>query len=134
MKRKQFVKGVEELSEEGTVQVFTQKGREKDPIIGVVGKLQFEVLQYRLEHEYGAKIELEPLGVSLARWVSRTDGGPAPTTNDLEEARVSVGALDVDGRSVALLRDEYELRRVTRDNTTWTFEATAPMRPIDAKS
>jgi peptide chain release factor 3 len=127
------VKGVEELSEEGTVQVFTQKGREKDPIIGVVGKLQFEVLQYRLEHEYGAKIELEPLGVSLARWVSRSEGGPAPSANELDDARVSIGAFDVDGRSVALLRDEYELRRVVRDNASWSFESTAPMRPLDAK-
>ncbi len=127
MKRKQFLKGVSELSEEGTVQVFTQKGREKDPIIGVVGKLQFEVLQYRLEHEYGAKISLEPLGVSLARWVARSDGEPTPSSNELEDARVSIGVLDVDGRAVALLRDEYELRRIVRDNASWTFEATAPM-------
>ena len=58
MRRKQLQKGIDQLAEEGTVQIFTEKGREKDPILGVVGRLQFEVLTYRLEHEYGAKADV----------------------------------------------------------------------------
>ena len=61
--------------------------------------------------------------------MARSDGGPPPTANELEETRVSVGVVDIDGRPVALLRDEYELRRVTRDKATWTFESTAPILP-----
>jgi peptide chain release factor 3 len=104
MKRKQMQKGVEELAEEGTMQLFLEPGREKDPILGVVGELQFEVLKYRLEHEYGAKVEMERLGFSHARWVT----GPA-TPEELRKARISLAVWDVDRRPVALLRDDWEL-------------------------
>jgi peptide chain release factor 3 len=124
MKRKQMQKGVEELAEEGTMQLFLEPGREKDPILGVVGELQFEVLKYRLEHEYGAKVEMERLGFSHARWVT----GPA-TPEELRKARISLGVWDVDRRPVALLRDDWELRRAAQDNPSWIFEATAPIRP-----
>ena len=73
MKRKQMQKGIEQLAEEGTVQLFLEPGREKDPILGVVGELQFEVLKYRLEHEYGAKVEMERLALRHARWVDGPD-------------------------------------------------------------
>lgn len=124
MKSKQFHKGISELSEEGTVQIFIEKGREKDPVIGVVGRLQFEVFTYRLENEYGAKVELEPLGVTLARWV---DGR---TPEDITAARITMGVRDQDGHAVALLRDEYELRRAVRDNPSWVFAETGPMGPV----
>jgi peptide chain release factor 3 len=123
MKRKQMQKGVEELAEEGTMQLFLEPGREKDPILGVVGELQFEVLKYRLEHEYGAKVELERLGYSYARWVE----GPS-TPQVLTRARIAMGVTDQDNRPVALLRDDWELRRAQQDNPSWKFSATAPIR------
>jgi peptide chain release factor 3 len=125
MKRKQMQKGVEELAEEGTMQLFIEPGREKDPILGVVGELQFEVLKYRLEHEYGAKVEVERLGFEYARWVIG-----AETPEELRKARISMGVWDVDRRPVALLRDDWELRRAAQDNPSWSFEATAPIRPV----
>jgi peptide chain release factor 3 len=124
MKRKQMQKGVEELAEEGTLQLFIEPGREKDPILGVVGELQFEVLKYRLEHEYGAKVEMERLDFSYARWV---DGPKTP--EELRKARIALGVWDVDQRPVALLRDDWELRRAAQDNPTWAWNATAPIRP-----
>ncbi len=124
MKRKQMQKGIEQLAEEGTLQLFFEPGREKDPIIGVVGELQFDVLRYRLEHEYGAKVEMQRLGFAHARWV---DG--AGTPEDLRKARISMAVWDVDKRPVALLRDDWELRRSQDDNPEWTFNATAPIRP-----
>ncbi|MGD8859692.1 MAG: peptide chain release factor 3 [Myxococcales bacterium] len=124
MKRKQMQKGVEQLAEEGTLQLFIEPGREKDPILGVVGELQFDVLAYRLEHEYGAKVAMERLGYSYARWV---DGAESP--EDLRKARISLGVWDVDERPVALLRDDWELRRSQQDNPDWVFNATAPIRP-----
>jgi peptide chain release factor 3 len=123
MKRKQLQKGIDQLAEEGTVQVFTEKGREKDPILGVVGRLQFEVLTYRLEHEYGAKAEIEMLPYSYARWV---DGVSQP--EELTAKRIPMAVLDIDGKPVALFRNDWELGVAVRDNTGWVFNETAPIR------
>ena len=125
MKRKQLQKGIEQLSEEGTIQLFSEPGREKDPILGVVGELQFDVLKFRLEHEYGAKVELERLGYSYARWV---DGPSSP--QEIMKARIALGVTDVDGKPVALLRDDWELRRAQSDNPSWKFNATAPIKGL----
>ncbi|HEY8431605.1 MAG TPA: EF-Tu/IF-2/RF-3 family GTPase, partial [Sandaracinaceae bacterium] len=122
MKRKQMQKGLSELAEEGTVQLFFEPGREKDPILGVVGQLQFEVLTYRLENEYGAKVALDRLGYSFARWVDEVR-----SPKELTDRRVPLGVTDVDGRPVALLRDRWELERIQRDNAQWTFRETAPI-------
>jgi peptide chain release factor 3 len=125
MKRKQLQKGVDQLAEEGTIQVFTQPGLEKDPILGVVGRLQFDVLLYRLQSEYGAKVELEPLGFTCARWVQGVE-----STKELEARRMPMAVLDVDQHPVVLFRDPWEVRRATADNPTWTLLDTAPMAPL----
>src|SRR5436853_523546 len=71
LKRKQFEKGLEQLSQEGAIQIFHARGGGmRDPIVGVVGALQLEVLQYRLLHEYGADLMMERLPYQVARWVS----------------------------------------------------------------
>src|SRR5439155_14389727 len=60
LKRKQLKKGMDQLSEEGAIQVFQRWGQgEKDPILGAVGALQFEVFSYRLAEEYGAEVILD---------------------------------------------------------------------------
>jgi peptide chain release factor 3 len=129
LKRKQLQKGVSQLAEEGTLQVFLEPGREKDPILGVVGELQFDVLRYRLEHEYGAPVELERLAYNYARWV---EGPESP--DELRKARIAMGVWDQDQRPVALLRDDWELRRAAQDNPKWTFHQTAPItsRAVEA--
>src|SRR2546421_7700960 len=71
LKRKQLEKGLLQLSQEGAIQIFSQRGQGlKDPILGAVGALQLEVLQYRLKHEYGAEIALDRLPYQVARWIS----------------------------------------------------------------
>nr|WP_320022610.1 peptide chain release factor 3 [uncultured Draconibacterium sp.] len=72
MKSKQLAKGVDQLMDEGVAQLFTSafNGRK---IIGTVGQLQFEVIQYRLEHEYGAKCRFEPLSMHKACWIECDD-------------------------------------------------------------
>jgi len=72
MKSKQLAKGIDQLMDEGVAQLFTLElnGRK---VIGTVGALQYEVIQYRLEHEYGAKCTYEPLSVSKACWVEPED-------------------------------------------------------------
>ena len=68
MKSKQLEKGVKQLSDEGVAQLFTHKlGNRK--IIGTVGQLQFEVIQYRLKHEYGATADFKPLNYYKACWI-----------------------------------------------------------------
>lgn len=123
MKRKQLQKGIQELAEEGTVQLFYEPGREKDPICGVVGQLQFDILEYRLHHEYGAKVKMDRLGFSYARWVD----GPR-TPEELVKARIAMGVRDQDDRVVALMRDEWEVRRAESNNPEWVFHETAPIR------
>ncbi|POR04114.1 peptide chain release factor 3 [Alkalispirochaeta sphaeroplastigenens] len=71
MRSKQFHKGISQLTEEGVAQMFTQ-GKNK-LIVGTVGELQYEVISYRLEHEYGAACRFEPLPYSRARWVTSPD-------------------------------------------------------------
>jgi len=122
MKRKQLQKGIEQLAEEGTVQLFSEPGREKDPICGVVGQLQFDVLAFRLEHEYGAPIDLDRLPFFHARWVEGAAGPEA-----LLKARIPMAVLDQDGLLVALFRDEWEVHRAVRDHADWVFNETAPL-------
>ena len=104
------------------MQLFFEPGREKDPVCGVVGELQFDVLAYRLEHEYGARVAMDRLGYSFARWVLE-----AESPKELKAARVPLAVTDVDGQPVALLRDRWELGRMERDNPNWTFRETAPI-------
>lgn len=68
MKSKQLAKGIDQLMDEGVAQLFTSQfnGRK---IVGTVGQLQFEVIQFRLEHEYGAKCRFEPLQMFKACWI-----------------------------------------------------------------
>jgi len=69
MKYKQLAKGIDQLMDEGVAQLFTMKTNNRK-VIGTVGALQFEVIQYRLEHEYGAKCRYEPINVHKAVWVT----------------------------------------------------------------
>ncbi|MDR2044920.1 MAG: peptide chain release factor 3 [Clostridium sp.] len=74
MKRKQFVKGVEQLAQEGAIQIFQEfhTGME-EIIVGVVGVLQFDVLKYRLEKEYHVEIRMESLPYEHIRWIENKD-------------------------------------------------------------
>ena len=75
MKRKQFVKGVTQIAQEGAIQVFKENhvGME-EIIVGVVGVLQFEVLEYRLKNEYNVDIKMDRLAFRYVRWVESYDG------------------------------------------------------------
>ena len=88
MKSKQLQKGVEQLMDEGVAQLFTNQfnGRR---IIGTVGQLQFEVIQYRLLHEYGAQCRWDPINLYKACWIESDD--PAEL-EDLEEKIPVYGA------------------------------------------
>ncbi|MBQ4537506.1 MAG: peptide chain release factor 3, partial [Lachnospiraceae bacterium] len=74
MKRKQFVKGIEQIAQEGAIQIFQEYNTGLEEIIvGVVGVLQFEVLKYRLENEYNVEIRLENLPYEHIRWIENKE-------------------------------------------------------------
>ncbi len=74
MKRKQFVKGIEQIAQEGAIQIFQEYNTGMEEIIvGVVGVLQFDVLKYRLENEYNVEIRLENLPYEHIRWIENKD-------------------------------------------------------------
>lgn len=112
-KYKQFVKGLNELLGEGAVQVlYSIDGGRTDPILAAVGQLQFEVVQYRMQAEYGVETQLEPLGFSVARWV--TDGWPA-----LEKVGRIFNCSTVKdqwGRPVLLFRNDWNVSQLMDDH------------------
>ena len=74
MKRKQFVKGINQIAQEGAIQIFQEFNTGMEEIIvGVVGILQFDVLKYRLENEYNVEIRLEPLPYEYIRWIENKE-------------------------------------------------------------
>ena len=74
MKRKQFVKGVSQIAQEGAIQMFQEfHGGMEEIIVGVVGVLQFDVLKYRLENEYNVEIRLEKLPYEHIRWIENKE-------------------------------------------------------------
>lgn len=128
LKRKQLKKGLDQLSEEGAIQVFAQRGLgDKDPILGAVGALQLEVLQYRLLHEYSAEIILDRLPYSVARWVS----GPGFQPGNFEQETDALCVEDKDGNAIALFKSEWNLSYAQGRHTDWLWSPTAPI-PVAA--
>ena len=74
MKRKQFMKGMTQIAQEGAIQIFQEyKGGMEEIIVGVVGVLQFDVLKFRLENEYNVEIRMENLPYEHIRWIENED-------------------------------------------------------------
>ncbi len=108
MKRKQMDKGIAQLMDEGVAQLFTTMDTERK-IIGTVGALQFDVIQYRLEHEYGASVNYEPLRIRKAFWVRCDD------EQKLEEFRKRKRrdlAFDKDGKLVFLAESDWTIKLI----------------------
>jgi peptide chain release factor 3 len=123
LRRKQVEKGLEQLSEEGTIQIFQQlQMGMRDPIVGVVGALQFEVLQYRIEHEYGAAIDLDRLPYAHARWVVGEKF--EPKSFDWGGNRQTVQ--DRDGLPLVLFRDDWALEHAREKHPELKFVSEAP--------
>lgn len=117
-KRKQLKKGLEELSEEGAVQIFYDRDRmEREPILGAVGVLQFEVTQHRLQSEYNVPVKFERLPYEHARWVE----GDAPL-NKLEQPGYSVCLQDIEQRPLVLFTTEWAMRRALKENPDLKFK------------
>jgi peptide chain release factor 3 len=106
-RHKQFDEGVRQLEEEGLMQVFYLSTGRREPIVGVVGALQFDVIVSRLESEYGVTAEIERTGYTVARWVGTAAVPPLAFGP-------SVMAVDRHERRVILFESEWELRYFER--------------------
>lgn len=118
LKRKQLQKGVQQLSEEGMIQLFIDPlVGAQDPVLGVVGELQMEVLMFRLNDEYKLDVRLERLPYSVARW-PRNEAGQ-PIQQGLKGA--SRTFVDDNQEMVVLLDKEWDLRWLERENPGISF-------------
>ena len=123
VKRKQLQKGLDQLSQEGAIQVFRQKGLlDRDPIVGAIGQLQFDVLKFRLASEYNVTLELSPLPFDRARWIV----GPEEELKKLERGDLATLVEDRDGLVMVLLRDEFSERHLKGRHPKVDFLVQAP--------
>ena len=128
MKRKQFLKGVNQLSQEGAIQTFKRPniGRE-EMIAGVVGVLQMDVLEYRLKSEYNVDIVREALPFRFVRWVVET---PKPVDR-LRLTSTTAVAVDRAGRSVLMFENEWSIRLAMENNEGLVLAETADRMVAD---
>lgn len=121
MKTKQLQRGIEQLMDEGVAQMFTNQfnGRK---IIGTVGQLQFEVIQYRLLHEYGAQCKWEPISLYKACWIESDDYAQL---EDFKKRKYQYMAKDKEGRDVFLADSNYVLTMAQQDYQNIKFHFTS---------
>ncbi|NCJ05857.1 peptide chain release factor 3 [Synechococcales cyanobacterium C] len=123
-KFKQFQKGVSELREEGAVQImYSADESKRDPILAAVGQLQFEVVQFRLQNEYGVETRLEMLPYSVARWVT----GGWPAIEKVGRLFSAVTVKDSWDRPVLLFKNEWNVAQVQGDHPDLKLSAIAPV-------
>ena len=113
LKRKQFVKGMEELAQEGAIQIFREPGFGMESVIvGVVGVLQLEVLEQRLKSEYGVEVRRQPLPYSDIRWIM--NGPDTINIPALNVTRDTLRVEDMRGKNLLLFTSPW--------NVNWAVE------------
>lgn len=129
LKRKQLKKGLDELSEEGAVQVFYDLERmERDPILGAVGRLQFDVVQNRLQNEYNVNVSFDALPYQHARWI---DGSLDPA--EISRRSGTLCLRDIEERLIVLFSSEWMMQRIIddyRDKPVTFIAAVQPGRKV----
>jgi peptide chain release factor 3 len=125
MKTKQLNKGIHQLTDEGVAQLFTQVVNNAK-IVGTVGELQFEVIQYRLEHEYGAACSFKPVNFYKACWITSDDS--AALANFLKNKKAYL-AKDKDDNDVFLASSEWILKLTREEYPKINFHFTSEFTP-----
>ncbi len=126
MKRKQFLKGMEQLSEEGAIQLYKQPNIGTETfIVGVVGVLQFEVLEHRLKNEYKVDILQSPLNYRFARWLSIDDKHvyDARIIEELSLTSTTMAVIDRDDACVLLFESDWAIN--------WALERNPEIKLLD---
>ncbi len=117
IKIKQLQKGLEQLAEEGSSQIFRRKYN-TDTIIGVVGQLQLEVVKFRLLHEYGADALFHPMPYTYSRWYRSSDKGEQDGFESYYRAHI---VYDVRGYPMMLFKSEWELNYILGKHSAVNF-------------
>ncbi len=120
MKTKQLAKGIRQLTDEGVAQMFTQHGGNRK-IIGCVGELQFEVIQYRLLQEYGASCQFNHLPFYKACWIT----GEKEVIDAFIKFKQANIVMDKDNHWVYLAQSEWYLNTEKKNNPEITFHETS---------
>ncbi len=120
LKSKQMTKGLAELTEEGATQLY-EPMRSAVPVVGVVGELQFDVLKFRLQAEYGADVALERVSAHGIRWVT----GPQEDVEAFTSEYSMDCMLDKERRIVCLFPNEYRLNLAVKNYPKLKFEETS---------
>jgi peptide chain release factor 3 len=124
MKSKQLDKGIHQLTDEGVAQMFImQPGNRK--IVGTVGQLQFEVIQYRLIHEYGANCRFTPKSFTKAVWITSDN---QQQLESFKKAKGNYIATDKDGNLVFLAETQFLLQMAEQDYPEITFHKTSEFK------
>lgn len=123
MKSKQLNKGIKQLMDEGVAQLFTLDLNNRK-VIGTVGALQYEVIQYRLEHEYGAKCSYEPLHVYKACWIDPKDK-KSDAFKDFLRVKQKYLAKDKQGQLVFLADSAFSLQMTIQKYPSIQFHMTS---------
>ncbi|MBR3608541.1 MAG: peptide chain release factor 3 [Bacteroidales bacterium] len=121
MKAKQLNKGIDQLMDEGVAQSFVNQYNNRK-IIGTVGQLQFEVIQYRLLHEYGAQCKWEPISLYKACWIESDDKAEL---ENFKKRKYQYMAKDKEGRDVFLADSAYVLQMAQSDFPKIKFHFTS---------
>jgi peptide chain release factor 3 len=125
LRRKQLAKGMEQLAQEGTIQLYRpQGGHSGELLLGAVGQLQLEVVKYRMASEYDVQVRIESVPQHLARWVSRKDGTPIDLYA-LSRSGMGLVAVDARDRPVVLFEGEWALNAALRSHSELDFAETA---------
>lgn len=122
-RRKQFDRGIQQLVEEGAIQLFFTRGRQKDAILAAVGELQFDVVQFRLESEYNAPSRVQWLPYKHARWYRPKADADLEGGEDLKTPYGAKLVLDSFNSPAILLQSEWDLKTLERENPGVAFES-----------
>jgi len=129
LKRKQLRKGLEQLADEGAVQLFRERDElYVDPVLGAVGWLQFEVVQHRLKAEYAVEAQLDRLPFTQARWVF----GDNVDLKEITRTGTVQCLIDVEERPLLLFETDWMRRRFEDKHPEWRF--VAAVQPGRAKA
>ena len=113
MKRKQFVKGMNQIAQEGAIQIFFEPGSGMERVVvGVVGVLQFEVLEYRLKNEYGVDVRRSNLSYEHIRWIENENLNPS-TLNITSDTK---WVQDFRGKNLLIFTSEWNIRWALEKN------------------
>ena len=123
MKRKQFIKGTEQIAQEGAIQIFKvpNSGME-EVIVGVVGTLQFDVFQYRMRAEYGVELRMQTLPYEQLRFIVKC---PVADPKDLNLSSDAELLEDYHGRSLLVFASQWSINFILKRNPGLELAETA---------